>query len=871
MDSKGKKRTVVDPVLFSNSKNPKVTIITEYLPSKTEVSSLKRFFDRYMQGTEYQILSPFIFNLSNKEQANLEERDAEESSGGKRNAKKTSNQSVTEFYKKESIDLTKYIPAYSNVITFKKSLYAISGDALRHDYFHDTLLEMTSFFAPALKCRVYPIASVSEIISRGTFERRFALRQIEKAKKESEYFKRIPKETVIVVDDPEAFFKETMDYDGITAFDTETNGLDFRKHRPFCATISFDGRIGYYLDWDKSSIPSFEKWVSNKKLVMANGKFDLKMLYASGVDISNINFYADTMNLHQLINEMQGKSLKTQAWLFDYVGGYEDALVEYRKKYGINDYSKIPKSVLIEYAVQDTLLTYRIYNFLIEKVRLLDEIYPQENGWSLEKLFFDIVMPSVRMFTDIEIRGMYVDIKKLEEIGRQIKKEIADIKEELAIAFEVSRDYDFASFDKLGILLKAKNWENFGCNKKGIYKTGDDQLQRWVKAGRKEASLILKFREKSTLFNTFIGERKSIKGKPTGMWKYIRKHSDGYRIHGQFAVMMADSLRLKSRNPNMQNLPAKGEGARFLKQIFIPPNKDFVFVSADASGLQLRIACMDAQEETMKDIFINHGGDIHSRTALSALMNNRISFEDFMDRKNNGDAEVKAYRTKAKGLNFLLLFGGSVGLAYRNFVDTEWSEKECEDFVKQNNLQIEKYQNQYNIKYTVAKFLHGKFFETYPNLINWKEKNIAHAKRFGFVRSMYGSFRRTPYLQLQGNDDNGARTSNYESICLNSPVQTEETVMMQRSMIKLHEWLKSTGKKSYIFSNIHDAIELYVHREELSSVVSKIKEIFEIEYPEYGGVPFEIEGNVADYYDGELWDMGHDWSKYLQRRRVAVN
>ena len=254
-------------------------------------------------------------------------------------------------------------------------------------------------------------------------------------------------------------------------------------------------------------------------------------------------------------------------------------------------------------------------------------------------------------------------------------------------------------------------------------------------------------------------------------------------------------------------------------------------------------------------------------------MKNSRSVEDFWKRRKEGDEIVITARQLGKTINFLLIFDGKPSLLYKNMISPNWTEEEAMKFVKDNNLELLTFNNDYNAKFTVANCIHERFFETYPNLKEWKRINLEHAQEHGFVRSPYGSFRRTPYLQYKGKDDSGSRYSNYESIILNSPTQTFESMIVLRATINVYDFIKENNMKSYLWDEIHDATEWVAHRDEISLLAQKLKVEFEKDYPEYEGISMVLEGNVADPLKGELWDSGKSWEPYIEnkRRRIAID
>lgn len=852
LDEKGKTREVKNPVLFRKHNNEPIemTVLVEYWPSKEELRGLQSFIDKHSNRKNYQILSCFGFMLSKKEQVEL----GSEDDIGDRKSKKDGKKQVIQFYQTESIDLKKYVPKNTVILPIEKAIYTIS-DSLRTEYFFDTILGLTYFWDPKTECWCYPINSILDTVGKDTFERNFTAGQFAKASQKQKFSSREIKDKIVEVKNPNEWLRSTYG-EAIVAVDTETTGLDFMTHHIFCMTVSFDGHAGYYLDYHNIDLDILNEWFKGKKLVMANGKFDLKMLWKSGIKKENTFLYHDTMNSHHVINGMQGHSLKTQAWLFDRCGGYELELEEYMRKYKIKSYDKVQKSIMVDYATKDTIVTFRMYK-LFDKLMEDLENKTVKTHMSCSDLYYNVIMPAVRMFADIEYEGTYVNLDKLREVESSVLKQIEEAEREVR-KFKGFESINISSDVQLGKKLQELRWEDLGISKKGCYLTGEDNLVEWIKLGHPEAQALMNHRKKAALYRTYVGNEKQ----KSGMWQYIREHSDGsFRVHSSFYVMMAHSTRLTSSDPNLQNIPAHGESSKIIKQIFCTPSSDHVFVSADMAGLQLRIAGIDSKEETMKDIFINHGGDIHSRVAVAALLNDKVSLEEFL--KNKNQEPFHSIRSKAKEISFLLLFGGSIGLLYKSIILPLWKDSEVDEFIKDNNLKIELYKDKLNKKYTVAKFIHEKFFTTYPNLLKWVDKNTTFAQKHGYFKSTYGHVRRTPYLKYIGRDDGTHRSSNYQNISLNSPVQNEETVIMQRAARKFYDWCKQENVDARIFNMIHDAIEVYSHKKDLERVCKKLREVFEEQYEEYWGIPFELEGNVADYTNGELWDMGHKWDKYL--------
>jgi len=214
------KNRVIDPILFSNSVKPDIYILLDQIVSGRILHQITLYIASRFPGTSYRILSVLPFKPSEKD------------------LKKT----ITELYGFNSIDLTKFIPDFSKVVTVGRALYAITkSDDLAIDGFYDTLEWKTSFFAPEIKSQVFPLPNLGSWLGRDCFDSFFVDKQIRFAKDFILPKTRLPKPTLVMVDDPNAFLEKWMDYDGITGWDLETKRLDPWQEdgRIICMSLAF--------------------------------------------------------------------------------------------------------------------------------------------------------------------------------------------------------------------------------------------------------------------------------------------------------------------------------------------------------------------------------------------------------------------------------------------------------------------------------------------------------------------------------------------------------------------------------------------------------------------------------------------------------
>jgi DNA polymerase I-like protein with 3'-5' exonuclease and polymerase domains len=758
-----------------------------------------------------------------------------------------------------------------------------------------------------------------------------------------------PELIITEVEDVPKFLEETDHFEKI-AWDLETDGFEFMLNNIGCFTCSFDGKSGYFIDWDKivTHKEAFSKWLEKKFQIGANLKFDVKFMWFNGIPGARIDY--DTFNAGHALDETRSQSLKTHSWIYTLQGGYESELDVMREQNPDISYLQFERPKLVKYATYDAMVTFQVYEAMEEEIRLWDIAYPMtdewskslDKSWSLKRYLHEIVLPTVQMFAEIEYEGMHISEENLSKQEKVISLALLRSQANLdriwgfgtgrmqagnSIGAAYDPKFPWSSQEKLGQLLEEDLWPEVSRGKRkktappkiqeiirakysgteaerkikewSPYKTKDEILEMWKKGFKEvgdesrieKVEAIQSFRALQTRFSTFIGDKKQ----KSGYWQYIRKHPDNtLRVHSTFSPMLAGSGRNKSKDPNLQNVPARGEGAEQVRPIFSTPGDDFIFFSVDQAGLQLRLAGILSQDSRMAEIFSQAHGDMHSITAHDIFIKGNplypdMSLEEFISRKK--EQPFATMRSIAKNLGFGLLFGGSPKVLLANAIAPYWSLEQAEEYlnqafpnpdelkaylskVKKSDFQLSSRnslspkQQEYLKFLAVSTHLRTRFFQTYPGLEQWHKDYHALAIKYGFVRTPFGSFRRLPELQdaFQGHtklrkDDEGFILSNKKNISLNSPIQGFEACLMHLGMLRIRETLKKKGMRSKFCGAIHDAVEGYAHREERES----LKSIFAYHMTEdpcfvdeLAGLKLEVEGNFADPQEGELWDMGKD-------------
>ena len=412
----------------------------------------------------------------------------------------------------KTIDLSKY----KAIICEGRAVYSIiqNSDLRYYHDFTEITFNQTYFYHNTKKedklVRVYPIPSRQEcytfnkdtVSSIDVWERFYFEKQLELVSNHIKEYKeeRLDPFELIYLDDPNSFLKEYMDYEGYLAWDIEVSSdcetisiQMFNNFKVICITMSFDGKKAYYLPFDKINNRLLQKFFSNKKGILANGKYDTKCLHLSG--IPNLKIEDDIILLHKILNtERVSKGLKSLSWLIG-LGGYDRELDIYVNKYKIKNYGDIPEKVLFSYATMDAIATYRLWEYGMELAKLQPEPF---------NAYREYIIPALEVFKQAELNGVNIDLDSLNKFNLELSKEIEEVSK--IIYNYIGYKFNISSLDDLSIALQSKGLPAISLNKKNMYKTGEYELNQWIKLGYEDiAKPLLRFRELSTLRKTFVG------------------------------------------------------------------------------------------------------------------------------------------------------------------------------------------------------------------------------------------------------------------------------------------------------------------------------------------------------------------------------
>src|SRR5882762_7109058 len=464
--------------------------------------------------------------------------------------------------------------------------------------------------------------------------------------------------------------------------------------------------------WDKADIT----WIGQ------NLKYDWLILRWYGVEPKGPVF--DTMLAHYVI-EPEGK--RSMDILSAQYLGYEPVPIEDligKKGKGQGNMRDVELEKIKDYAAEDADIT----------LQLKQALLPLLKTKAVEKVFYEVENPLVKVLTAMEFEGIKVDMDFLQEYSKELEKDARNAEEK--VYTQAGERFNLASPKQLGEVLfeKLKLDPKAKKTKTGQYATGEDVL---LKLANKSQIVddILAFRELTKLKSTYVDALPLMRNPRSG------------RVHTSYAQAVAVTGRLSSNNPNLQNIPIRTERGREIRKAFIPRNEDYLLLSADYSQIELRIVAAISGDPNMCAAF-KEGKDIHAATAAKVF---GVEEKDV----------TKEMRYKAKSVNFGIIYGqGAFGLA--------------------DNLGISR---------TEAKEIIDNYKKQFVNIQKYMDDTIQFARENGYVETLMGRKRWLKDI----NSANFTVRGFAERNAINSPIQGSAADMIKLDMIKVHAEFKKAG------------------------------------------------------------------------------
>lgn len=539
------------------------------------------------------------------------------------------------------------------------------------------------------------------------------------------------------------------------SLDTETTGTDAMTAELVGLSFAVEEFEAYYIpvpperEEAQKIVDIFKPAYENPSSLKTgqNIKYDMLVLARYGVDIKGKMF--DTMVAHYVLQPELPHNMDALA---EQYLGYSTIKIEEligpkgKKQKNMRD---LPPGDVYEYACEDADVTLRLKNALHDELVRNDAI----------QLFEEVEMPLVRVLAAMELTGVRIDTETLRETSELFTLRMNKLEEEVfALAGE---SFNLSSPKQVGEILfdKLKIDERAKRTKTGQYVTSEEVLEK-LRPRHEIVDRILNYRGLKKLTSTYVDSLPTLINPSTG------------KIHTSFNQTVTSTGRLSSSNPNLQNIPVRGDDGKEIRKAFIP-EPGCTFFSADYSQIELRIMAHLSGDKHMIEAFLE-GDDIHASTAAKIY------------HKPIGDV-TRDERRKAKTANFGIIYGISVfGLAER-----------------------------LNVPRSEARELIDGYFATYPRVREYMDESIERARRQGYIETL---LRRRRYLP-DINSRNAIVRGYAERNAINAPIQGSAADIIKIAMVRIYNRFLSENLRSTMMLQVHDELNF--------SVVPKEREIVE--------------------------------------------
>ena len=569
------------------------------------------------------------------------------------------------------------------------------------------------------------------------------------------------------------------------AFDTETTSVDAMQAQLVGMSFAVEGGTAWYVAVSRETEaaqrmvdifrPFFESTTIEK--VGQNLKYDLLVLSHYGVEVAGPLF--DTMLAHYVVQPEQrhNMDLLAEKYLHYRTIPIEALIGSGRTQRNMADLE--PKEI-VDYACEDADVTLRLYPILKEEME----------KYEVTSVFTHIEMPLLPVLARMERNGVRLDTAALEETGRNFTERMqqleTDIYELAGHEFTITSPKQVGAvlFDELQISAKVKK------TKTGQYSTSEEVLES-LRDKHPIVEKILQHRALKKLLSTYVEALPKLIHPQTG------------HIHTSFNQAVTATGRLSSSNPNLQNIPVRGEDGREIRRAFVPEEGE-VFFSADYSQIELRIMAHLSEDEHMVADF-NSGLDIHAATA-ARIFHKPVEEVDRDERR------------KAKTANFGIIYGISAfGLSERMGV----SRGEAKELIE-------------------------NYFATYPKVREYMNKSIERAKQTGYITTQFG---RRRYL-ADINAGNATVRGYAERNAVNAPIQGTAADIIKLAMVAIDRRLREEKLQTRMILQVHDELNFSVPPTELEQVrhlvVEEMERAFQMRVP-----------LVAECGEGTNWLEAH--------------
>ncbi|MFK5938026.1 MAG: DNA polymerase I [Sulfurimonas sp.] len=554
---------------------------------------------------------------------------------------------------------------------------------------------------------------------------------------------------------------DKLNSETIVAFDTETTGLNYEKDKLVGFSFCFNKEEAYYVPFAHFYLGVTEqistrdaanamRKIFKSRVVGHNIKFDLHFV-SRFLNDDSLAVYSDSMILAWLINPESALSLDK---LSDKLLGHTMVAFKDTVKKG-ETFASVALEDACNYAAEDAFITYELYKLFLQKLELQDATH-------LIKEADEVEIPFITTLLDMEKEGIEVDSNFLDNFLVEVKETLSTLTAEI-YAF-AGTEFNINSTKQLGVILFETLGLPVGKKTKTGYST-DEKVLSGLKDKHDIIPKLLEYREVYKLFSTYIEpllrlSREDVKS----------------RIHTSFVQTGTATGRLSSKNPNLQNIPARSKLGLKIREAFVA-GEGKKLIGIDYSQIELRLLAHFSQDSVLVDAFKNDK-DIHLQTAIALF----------------GQEDAPAKRSIAKTVNFGLLYG----MGAKKLSDTLGiTTKEAKEIIE-------------------------KYFESFPTVRSYFRSIVDSSKEYGYVQTL---LKRRRYFDYE-NATPMFRAA-YERESVNSVFQGSASDLIKLSMNEIHQVIEEEKLNAKMLLQIHDELIFEVNAEDAEVLGDRFRSIME--------------------------------------------
>ncbi len=572
----------------------------------------------------------------------------------------------------------------------------------------------------------------------------------------------------------------------VVSLDTETTSTNAIEAQLVGLSFAIEPHKAYYVPVPEDAneaqniVERFRPIYENTKTLKVgqNIKYDLEVLRSYGIRLQGPLF--DTMVAHYLLQPEQRHNMDFMAEVYlNYETVHIDALIGPKGK-GQKSMRDLAPSEVYAYACEDADITLQLKNVL----------QPQLAKANVEQLFNEVEMPLIPVLAEMECNGVCIDTAALKETSQVFTERMLQLEQQIYEA--AGKTFNVASPKQVGDILfgEMKIIDKPKKTKTGQYVTSEEVLQT-LRSKHPIVAHILDHRALKKLLGTYVDALPKLINPRTG------------HIHTSFNQTVTATGRLSSSDPNLQNIPVRGEDGKEIRKCFIP-EPGCLFFSADYSQIELRVMAHLSQDPNMVEAF-REGYDIHAATAAKIY-------------DKPVEEVTRDERTKAKRANFGIIYGITVfGLADR-----------------------------LNIERAEAKQLIDGYFKMFPQVQAYMEQAKERARANGYVETFFHRRRYLPDI----NSNNANVRGFAERNAINAPIQGSAADIIKVAMVRIFQRFQRENIRSKMILQVHDELNFSVVPDEKELVERIVMEEMQAAYPL--DVPL-----VADGGWGKNWLEAH--------------